>query len=270
MKLLKNSKIKGALITWWVTIFIFIIFILIDPFMSGRFDLTYIQRTTIQTFIYADIVVGVAAFIYIVSKMLERRPKKDKKEALKIDWRPVVAFIAVGILGVWAYANYTELKKTNELKEKELRLQEREISKGSYETPKVVPVIQQQNNPPSVVETDPFINCQSDKCEDRKVRRSICEVSTCCKVGDIWKWVESQSLCYQMQQDWKEKEEADSLKKRKEIKANQVYECKQDVRDSCDECIDGCKDIYGTDDGLLDCIDGCIEMRDMFFSTCEI
>ena len=49
-------------------------------------------------------------------------------------------------------------------------------------------------------DSDPIVDCNSDKCGTNKVRQSECSKSTCCQINDNWIFFPSQSECIHAQQ----------------------------------------------------------------------
>ncbi|MBW6442148.1 hypothetical protein K0B04_04595, partial [Patescibacteria group bacterium] len=108
-----------------------------------------------------------------------------------------------------------------------------------------------------VQDTDPTITCKNDKCGNREMRRSLCDTYTCCEIGDEWKWVESQTLCYQMQKDYREMKEKQEEEKAKEdaAKTYTYSDCFDGVAVLYERCLEDCKLYWG--DGYLSDISKC-------------
>jgi hypothetical protein len=112
----------------------------------------------------------------------------------------------------------------------------------------------QTNNTQPTYEADPIITCNNEKCGNREVRQSVCNTSTCCQVGDKWQWTESQSLCYQMQQDYsaeleelKQKEYEFAKSEQEQLfnefdKQNEkrIADCKSEEFNEWNECNNDC------------------------------
>lgn len=131
----------------------------------------------------------------------------------------------------------------------------------------------QTNSTQPTYEADPIITCTSEECGNREVRQSVCNSSTCCQVGDKWKWTESQSLCYQMQSDLEKKnkeqeEETDKLTSEAD-RIKRVSECKSSYFENWETCTERCSNIYWSSlSAESTCMDSCRNYYDSGVATC--
>jgi len=126
-------------------------------------------------------------------------------------------------------------------------------------------------SPPQIVDTDPIILCENEKCGDRNVRDSVCETSTCCEISDgNWKWVESQSLCYQMQKDNEEKEL--EIARQKSDWMVKGMGCRSNAWSAKSDCNDFCFDLYNYEhpDGRESCLDSCEDSLQSSLKLCAV
>ena len=141
----------------------------------------------------------------------------------------------------------------------------------------------QTNNSQPIYEADPIITCTNEKCGNREVRQSVCNSSTCCQVGDKWQWTESQSLCYQMQQDYSAKAEELKQKEYEFAKSEQeqlfnefdkqdekrIADCKSNYFETWETCTENCRNSdWSFSSSESACMDSCRNHYDSGVATC--
>lgn len=178
-------------------------------------------------------------------------------------WGIVLLMGVIAIVQI--YTSFDNKKKDSEAKITELEGQVRKLKNdydsqaGTTEPTKVQYQVQ---------DSDPITICKNDKCGDREMRKSLCESYTCCQVGGDWKWVESQTLCYQMQKDYREKEEEKKEQEEKydeaKYKLDKFIECLDNQEAYYQECVGRCIDTWGeneSDINFINCRGSCLESK---------
>jgi len=225
----------------------------------------------------------VLAIISNFNEIIKRRSQRQKESKDKLKSSKLLLYILLPIF-VFCIV-FLAIYNINKSKNSEIMRLENELKKLKTENDSqdiiLEPTQQQfteQSGEPSiqyqVQDSDPVITCLNDKCGNREMRRSLCDSYTCCQIGNEWKWIESQALCYQMQKDYremKEKQEQEAEEQQKlldEAKRSvdsfiKYQECIDDKEDEYDECLERCESFWGEEYSryLSDCQMDCIESK---------
>lgn len=198
LKYLKNV----LFVLWNMCIIVFSLTVIFEDYFKDRFSFDT------GSIIGSSLVIGIFFFLsFALSYLFYRDTLNPKLRLRDIVYVAIPSLILLtSLIGFSVTTKYrSQIKKISNL-EKQL---ERNISNDVSNTQPVT-VVQ-----PKVIDADPMVNCNvHDNCGGgtRYIKKSVCENSTCCKVGDDWIFYFSKDECNKDQKEYRE----DLLKKMQE------------------------------------------------------
>jgi hypothetical protein len=288
-------------VLWNIAIIVFSTTIILEDYLKD--DLNVKTGNVIGMIIFLGVVFFILFLLFYELSIKGHKPKLywQSKLYLKEMWYIMIP-ASLLLISIFAFINKPDIQ-TNKQEVTALQRQIEQMNREKLsDTQPSIDTQPPSNNKPQVVETDPMVNCQiSQNCGGgtKYLKKSDCDNSVCCEIGDEWFFYFSKDECNKDQKSFTDelikqlREDMENYdydtptytppvydppttytppvytppQKTEEQIALEIEQCKSDVREKYSQLLSQCN--FGDNSATEACIQTFTERRERELKACE-